>query len=168
MCGRPYVLSQWHSHKWQHVGGQERDGPAWWPLSAMARWLEQQIRVITQEFLGMQARLDVSVIDLLGSVRGDYPRQGREDKGFAAADFAIDWEAQLYGWTTAVYQYSPTRAVRGAPAAAQASGRIERPARETRLRTSGACSSAHTASYYALPSLWSASSTCSMNRRIRS
>jgi transposase len=33
-------------------------------------------------------------LDLLGPVRGDYRRQGQEDKGFAAADFAIDWEAQ--------------------------------------------------------------------------
>jgi len=33
-------------------------------------------------------------LDLLGPVRGDYRRQGQEDKGFAAADFAIEWEAQ--------------------------------------------------------------------------
>jgi hypothetical protein len=33
-------------------------------------------------------------IDLFGPVRGDYHRQAREGKGFAAADFAIDWEAQ--------------------------------------------------------------------------
>jgi transposase len=33
-------------------------------------------------------------LDLLGPVRGDYRRQGQEDKAFAAADFAIDWEAQ--------------------------------------------------------------------------
>jgi len=33
-------------------------------------------------------------LDLLGPVRGDYHRQAKEGKGFAAADFVIDWEAQ--------------------------------------------------------------------------
>jgi len=33
-------------------------------------------------------------INLFGPVRGDYRRQGREDKGFAASDFVIDWEAR--------------------------------------------------------------------------
>jgi transposase len=33
-------------------------------------------------------------VDLFGPVRGDYRRQGQENKGFAAADFVIDWEAQ--------------------------------------------------------------------------
>lgn len=33
-------------------------------------------------------------LDLLGPVRGDYHRQAQEGKGFAAADFVIDWEAQ--------------------------------------------------------------------------
>jgi transposase len=33
-------------------------------------------------------------LDLLGPVRGDYRRQGQEGKGFAAADFVIDWEAR--------------------------------------------------------------------------
>jgi transposase len=33
-------------------------------------------------------------VDLLGPVRGDYRRQGRENKGFAAADFVIDWDAR--------------------------------------------------------------------------
>jgi len=31
-------------------------------------------------------------IDLLGPTRGDYHRRGRENKGFAAQDFTIDWE----------------------------------------------------------------------------
>lgn len=33
-------------------------------------------------------------IDLIGPVRGDYRRQAREGKGFAAQDFSINWEAQ--------------------------------------------------------------------------
>ena len=33
-------------------------------------------------------------LDLLGPVRGDYRRQGQEGKGFAAADFVIDWDAR--------------------------------------------------------------------------
>jgi transposase len=33
-------------------------------------------------------------LDLLGPVRGDYRRQGQENKGFAAADFVIDWDAR--------------------------------------------------------------------------
>lgn len=33
-------------------------------------------------------------LDLLGPVRGNYRRQGREGKGFASGDFAIDWEAK--------------------------------------------------------------------------
>lgn len=33
-------------------------------------------------------------LDLLGPVRGDYHRQAQEGKGFAAADFVIDWEAK--------------------------------------------------------------------------
>jgi transposase len=33
-------------------------------------------------------------INLLGPVRGDYHRQAREGKDFAAADFTIDWETQ--------------------------------------------------------------------------
>lgn len=33
-------------------------------------------------------------IDLFGPVHGDYRRQAQEDKGFAAADFVIDWDAR--------------------------------------------------------------------------
>ncbi len=33
-------------------------------------------------------------LDLLGPVRGDYRRQGQENKGFAAADFVIDWDVR--------------------------------------------------------------------------
>jgi transposase len=33
-------------------------------------------------------------IDLLGPVRGDYRRQAQAGEGFAAADFAIDWQMQ--------------------------------------------------------------------------
>lgn len=33
-------------------------------------------------------------VDLRGPVRGDYHRQAREGHGFAAQNFAIDWEAQ--------------------------------------------------------------------------
>jgi transposase len=33
-------------------------------------------------------------LDLLGPVRGNYRRQGREGKGFASSDFVIDWEAR--------------------------------------------------------------------------
>ncbi len=33
-------------------------------------------------------------LDLLGPVRGDYRRQGQENKGFAEADFVLDWEAR--------------------------------------------------------------------------
>ena len=33
-------------------------------------------------------------VDLFGPVRGDYRRQGQEDKGFAAADFVIAWDAR--------------------------------------------------------------------------
>lgn len=49
-------------------------------------------------------------VELLGPVRGDYHRQGREAKGFAASDFRIDWERQRAtcpagctsaGWTPA-------------------------------------------------------------------
>ena len=45
--------------------------------------------VDAKRLLSSRTRYDV---DLLGPTRGDYHRRGRENKGFAAQDFTIDWE----------------------------------------------------------------------------
>jgi transposase len=50
-------------------------------------------------------------IDLLGPVRGDYRRQAQEGKGFAAADFTIDWEAQCATCPTGCTSISWTPAI---------------------------------------------------------
>ena len=47
--------------------------------------------VDAKRLLSSRTRYD---IDLLGPTRGDYHRRGRENKGFAAQDFTIDWERQ--------------------------------------------------------------------------
>ena len=56
-------------------------------------------------------------IDLLGPARGDYHRQAREKKGFAAHRFAIDWERQQAvcpaGQTSA--SWTPARDRKGNP-----------------------------------------------------
>jgi transposase len=45
--------------------------------------------VDARRLLSSRTRYD---IDLLGPTRSDYHRRGRENKGFAAQDFTIDWE----------------------------------------------------------------------------
>jgi transposase len=56
-------------------------------------------------------------VDLLGPTRGDYHRRGRENKGFAAQDFTIDWERHQAicpaGQTSA--NWVPTQEPRGKP-----------------------------------------------------
>jgi transposase len=45
--------------------------------------------VDAKRLLSSRTRYD---IDLLGPTLGDYHRRGRENKGFAAQDFIIDWK----------------------------------------------------------------------------
>ncbi|UEM21345.1 transposase [Skermanella mucosa] len=70
--------------------------------------------VDAKRLLSSRTRYDV---DLLGPTRGDYHRRGRENKGFAAQDFTIDWERRQAicpaGQTSA--NWVPTQEPRGKP-----------------------------------------------------
>ena len=70
--------------------------------------------VDARRLLSSRTRYD---IDLLGPTRGDYHRRRRENKGFAAQDFTIDWERRQAicpaGQTSA--NWIPTLEPRGKP-----------------------------------------------------
>jgi transposase len=70
--------------------------------------------VDAKRLLSSRTRYD---IDLLGPTRSDYHRRRRENKGFAAQDFIIDWERRQAicpaGQTSA--NWVPTQESRGKP-----------------------------------------------------
>ena len=92
--GTPHLITQVET-----TAAPAADGDATGPIhrALAAKDLLPDVHIVDAGYIDaglLVASLREHGVTLLGPVRGDYHRQAKEGKGFAASDFTVDWEQQ--------------------------------------------------------------------------